>query len=81
MESFTDMSGHEIPLSQIKDIVPGIDTKCQRTGPRMPDPKAPCHFTVMLADGTTRDSKEYADRQSAAAARHELQVALRERRD
>jgi len=80
MESFTDEFGDEIPLSQIKDVCPAIGTKAQTTAPRMPDPKGPCYFTVVLVDGTTRDSKEYPDLQSTAAAKRELEVALCERR-
>jgi hypothetical protein len=80
MELFTDNCGHDVPFSEIKDVHAGIDT-CQATGLFMPDNEGPCSFTVELADGTTRRSKEYPDAQSAAAAQQELKVALRERRD
>ena len=79
MESFTDASGQEIPLSEIKDVL-GLNTGARNAGPFTPDTQGPYCFRIKLVDGTILDSPEYADMQSAADAKHELEVALREGR-
>ena len=76
MEPFTDSSGKKIPLSQIEGVVGSIHTKAQNTGLGRPVSEAGSYFKVRLTDGTTCESEEYPDIQSAAAAKLALSRAV-----